>query len=296
MASRPSGSPRVMPPTSAKSRSAWARFGSTLKGMGLLTRELDPDPALRGVVRRATYFEERSAGPMRRVEGPMLGVVLLFSLGPDIEVAGERIGSFAAGLWDRPVTTGHFGEQRGYQLYLDVLGARRLLGVPMSELSNRLVPLEDLLGRQADELTERLAEPGMSTGVTRWRRRRSRVARWTAIRPRLRSPMRSIACAQVGAPCASRRSRPRSAGALGTSRLAFTRTSAWRPRWSPGSRASSTRSPCCAPVGHSPTLPTRAATPISPTSIASSALWSAARRANSDLCKTPRCRRESLMP
>ncbi|MBA2516055.1 MAG: helix-turn-helix transcriptional regulator [Solirubrobacterales bacterium] len=128
--------------------------------MGLLTRELDPDPALRGVVRRATYFEERSAGPMRRVEGPMLGVVLLFSLGPDIEVAGERIGSFAAGLWDRPVTTGHFGEQRGYQLYLDVLGARRLLGVPMSELSNRLVPLEDLLGRQADELTERLAGAG----------------------------------------------------------------------------------------------------------------------------------------
>lgn len=119
---------------------------------------------MRGVVVRATDFEERAAGPARRVEGPMLGVVLLVSLGPDIEVAGERIGSFVAGLWDRPVTTGHFGEQRGYQLYLDLLCARQLLGVPMGELSNRIVPLEDLFGRQAGELTERLAEVGDAAG------------------------------------------------------------------------------------------------------------------------------------
>jgi hypothetical protein len=41
---------------------------------------------------------------------------------------------------------------------LSVLSARRLLGVPMGELVNRLVRMEDLLGCQADELTERLAE------------------------------------------------------------------------------------------------------------------------------------------
>lgn len=124
--------------------------------MGLVIRELDPDPALRGVIIRAADFHERSA-PLRRSEGPLLGVVLLVSLGPDIEVAGQQIGSFAAGLWDRSVTTGHFGEQAGYQLYLDLLGARRLMGVPLAELANRLVRLDDLLGPFAGELAEQLA-------------------------------------------------------------------------------------------------------------------------------------------
>ena len=126
--------------------------------MSLVIRELEPHPALRGVIRRASDFEERAAGPLRRVEAPLLGIVVVVSLGPDIEVAGERTASFAAGLWDRPVTTGHFGEQRGYELYLDPLGARRLLGVPMVELANRLVRLEDLLGPRARELIERLGE------------------------------------------------------------------------------------------------------------------------------------------
>ncbi|MBA3262330.1 MAG: helix-turn-helix transcriptional regulator [Thermoleophilaceae bacterium] len=130
--------------------------------MGLVIRELDPDPALRGVIIRAADFHERAA-PVRRREGPLLGVVVLVSLGPDLEVAGERIGSFAAGLWDRPVVTGHFGEQAGYQLYLDLLGARRLLGVPMAELANRLVRLDDLIGPFAAELTEQLAEAPSAT-------------------------------------------------------------------------------------------------------------------------------------
>ena len=126
--------------------------------MGLIIREFDPDPALRGVILGAADFHERSDAPLRRSEGPLLGVVVIISLGPDMEVAGQRIRSFAAGLWDGPVTAGHFGEQAGYELYLDPLGARRLLGVPIAELANRLVRLEDLFGPFARELTDRLAE------------------------------------------------------------------------------------------------------------------------------------------
>ena len=126
--------------------------------MALVIQEFDPDPALRGVIIRATDFHERADAPVRRTEGPLLGVVLLVSLGPDIEVAGERIGSFVAGLWDRPVTSSHFGEQAGYELYLDLLGARRLLGVPGTELANRLVRLDELLGSFAGELSDQLAE------------------------------------------------------------------------------------------------------------------------------------------
>jgi AraC-like DNA-binding protein len=126
--------------------------------------EFEPHPALRGVVRRAADFRERSA-PVRRLEAPLAGVVMIVSLGPDMEIDGRLSGSFVAGVWDRPTVTGHRGEQAGYQLYLDLLGARRLLGVPLRELANRLVALEDVLGPFATELAERLA--GVPDGAAR---------------------------------------------------------------------------------------------------------------------------------
>lgn len=122
-----------------------------------MIQEFDPAPALRGVVDRAADFQERSA-PLRRLESPLVGVVLIVSLGPDMEIDGRPIGSLVAGVWDRPTVTGHYGEQAGYQLYLDPLGARRLLGVPAGELANRLVTLEDVVGEFAVELAERLAD------------------------------------------------------------------------------------------------------------------------------------------
>jgi AraC-like DNA-binding protein len=131
-----------------------------LPGVGLSVEEFQPAPALRGVVHRVADFHERSA-PLRRLESPLAGVVLIVSLGPDMEIDGRRAGSFVAGVWDRPTVTGHYGEQAGYQLYLDLIASRRLLGVPASELANRLVALEDVLGSFAAELTERLADaPG----------------------------------------------------------------------------------------------------------------------------------------
>ncbi len=125
--------------------------------MGFVIQEFDPVPALGGVVQRVVDFHERSA-PLRRLEGPLVGVVLVVSLGPDMEIDGRTVGSFVAGVWDRPTVTGHYGEQAGYQLSLDVLRTRRLLGVPAGELANRLVALEDVVGEFAGELGERLAD------------------------------------------------------------------------------------------------------------------------------------------
>jgi AraC-like DNA-binding protein len=132
--------------------------------VGLVIAEFEPHPALRGVVRRAADFHERPA-PVRRPEAPLAGVVVIVSLGPDMEIDGRQTGSFVAGVWDRPTVTGHRGEQAGYQLELDLLGARRLLGVPLRELANRLVALEDVLGPLATELAERLA--GAPDGAAR---------------------------------------------------------------------------------------------------------------------------------
>jgi AraC-like DNA-binding protein len=125
--------------------------------VGLVIEEFDPAPPLRGVIDRAADFQERGA-PLRRLESPFAGAVLVVSLGPDMEIDGRPTGSFVAGVWDRPTVTGHHGEQAGYQLYLDLLGARRLLGVPAGVLGNRLVALDDVLGPFAAELTERLAD------------------------------------------------------------------------------------------------------------------------------------------
>jgi AraC-like DNA-binding protein len=113
-------------------------------------------PRLRGHVLGASGFVERGT-PLRRTEVPLAGTVLVLSLGPPILVDGGWTGSFVAGQYLRPVVTGHGGEQAGLQINLSSLGGRALLGVPMNELANRTVALEDVLPGAA-ELTERVAE------------------------------------------------------------------------------------------------------------------------------------------
>ena len=65
--------------------------------VGLRLQEFEPAPALRGVVQRASDFHERGA-PLRRLESPLAGIVLVVSLGPDIEIGGGATGSFVAGV------------------------------------------------------------------------------------------------------------------------------------------------------------------------------------------------------
>jgi AraC-like DNA-binding protein len=128
-----------------------------------------PGPALAGVVMSYTGFAQREAQPVRFRELPCTYVPLILDLGEGWSVADarrpergpERLGSFVAGLTDGPVLVGHGGTARCMQIDLTVLGARRLLGLPMSEIANRSVALEDVLGREAHVLVERMADtPG----------------------------------------------------------------------------------------------------------------------------------------
>jgi AraC-like DNA-binding protein len=94
---------------------------------------------------------------------PGARIVLVVSLGPSLDVDGVTYTSFVAGLHDSPALTEHAGLGHGVQAYLTPLGARRLLGIPAGELTRRVVELEDLIGRRAGELAERLYEaPGWS--------------------------------------------------------------------------------------------------------------------------------------
>jgi len=116
-----------------------------------------PHAALRRHIRTLTGWHERADGPVVRDELPGGRVVLVVSFGPRMDIDGRRFTSFAAGLHDAPAHTEHDGFGHGIQAYLTPLGARRFFGMPMGELTSRVVELEDLMGPCAAELAERLA-------------------------------------------------------------------------------------------------------------------------------------------
>jgi AraC-like DNA-binding protein len=120
--------------------------------------ERPPDPRLAGLVRSYAGFDERNATPIRRREVPGTRIPMIIGFGPPLWVDGERRSSFVAGLHDRPSITEYRGESRGIQVDLSPLGARRFLGVPMHELTTRVVPLADLLGTGVETFIESLAE------------------------------------------------------------------------------------------------------------------------------------------
>jgi AraC-like DNA-binding protein len=65
------------------------------------------------------------------------------------------------GLTQGPTRTEFTERQQGVELRLTPLGAYRLFGLPMSELTDRVVDLDALWGPAASRLAERLAEaPG----------------------------------------------------------------------------------------------------------------------------------------
>jgi AraC-like DNA-binding protein len=122
-----------------------------------------PDARLRPLVRGYSGYVERTDGPLRRKELPSGDVVLIISFGPSLRLldpvdparAGSRT-SFVAGLRETVALTEHDGQQHGVEVNLSPLAAGMLLGVPMGEVANRVVELDDLLGPTAGELAERL--------------------------------------------------------------------------------------------------------------------------------------------
>jgi AraC-like DNA-binding protein len=110
-----------------------------------------------------TGYVERSVLPLRRREVANDSVVVIISFGDPIDVqlssepASDRYTSFVAGLHDGFVLTEHGGRQAGVEIRLTPLGAFRLLGVPPSEFTHRVVDIDALGIRPLGELGERLA-------------------------------------------------------------------------------------------------------------------------------------------
>ncbi|MDQ4081323.1 MAG: helix-turn-helix domain-containing protein [Actinomycetota bacterium] len=124
-----------------------------------------PNPRLQGEVLVLEDYAERVAGPVRQRHLPPVFIPLIFNFGPRYRLLdpldpafSTEYGSFLAGLSESGAVTESPGTARCVQVNLTPLGARRLFGMPMHELAERVVPLVDLLGREAARLEERLAE------------------------------------------------------------------------------------------------------------------------------------------
>jgi AraC-like DNA-binding protein len=122
--------------------------------------------SLRHAVRQLVGYSEKTNGALSRLEVPRPWVVVILEFGPPIRVhdpndearAVRYSGGFVAGIDDRVTLTTHDGYQSGIELNLCPVAARRVLGAPMSELSGRVVALEELLPRHHRGLAGRLAE------------------------------------------------------------------------------------------------------------------------------------------
>ena len=122
-----------------------------------------PHPRLTGHVLDYTGYWERALGAQRRRHVPSGAVTLIVGAEPLRLVDGPGAGryargvrSFVAGLHEGPAISEHDGRQSGVEVRLSPIGARRLLGVPLHELSGTVVAVTDVLGPVADELTDRL--------------------------------------------------------------------------------------------------------------------------------------------
>jgi AraC-like DNA-binding protein len=109
-------------------------------------------------------WEQKHGGTAELREVPFPGVPLILDLGPGWEIespaeAGfRRRESFVAGLHAAPsIVRAAAPAWCCIELRLTPLGARSVLGLPMHELANRAVDLEDLLPG-AGELTGRLRD------------------------------------------------------------------------------------------------------------------------------------------
>ena len=89
---------------------------------------------------------------------PWAGAVAIVCFGVPYRLDGEPFDTFVGGLSDRPIDTEFVGAAGGVQVDLTPLGARRILGLPMDELTNRVAALEDVLGRGARDLVGRLRD------------------------------------------------------------------------------------------------------------------------------------------
>ena len=112
------------------------------------------------VSRYAGYDELATLHTRREVANT--GVSLILAFGDPLGIAYDEseepraLNAFVVGIQTRAALTTFSGRQRGVQVDLTVRGTHNVLGVPPDELADMVVPLESVLGKQGEQLLERL--------------------------------------------------------------------------------------------------------------------------------------------
>ncbi|TNH29364.1 AraC family transcriptional regulator [Micromonospora orduensis] len=125
-----------------------------------------PEARLRPFVDRYIGYRERADVPLVRRETAGVFVVLILGWGAPLDVTDprsaergvRRVDSFVAGTFDGWCTTRTVGVGEGVELLLSPLTARRVLGLPLGELTNRAVGVGQLPDGWLDRLRCRLAD------------------------------------------------------------------------------------------------------------------------------------------
>ncbi|HLR97456.1 MAG TPA: helix-turn-helix domain-containing protein [Jiangellaceae bacterium] len=125
-----------------------------------------PAPPLRPLVHRYVGYHFSGFSPGAHLGLPSRHLTLTISLDEPVRVAempdtGQAPAGFAmmvGGLASRRAVITHDGTQYGVQVELTPRGARTLLGTPAGALGPTVVDLQELLGRSAAMLPERLHE------------------------------------------------------------------------------------------------------------------------------------------
>jgi AraC-like DNA-binding protein len=125
-----------------------------------------PAAALRPHVLDYCGYLETAPGVLRRRELPGPQVVVIFDFGPGLRLLDRHDmrrsvchpNGFVAGLTASPTHTEHNGLSRGIQVNFTPIGARLFFGVPMSELTDKTVALDDVLPATDRQLSLQLQE------------------------------------------------------------------------------------------------------------------------------------------
>jgi AraC-like DNA-binding protein len=124
-----------------------------------------PGLGLGGMVEGYCGYSERSLRPVSRREFALAHVVLVVGFGDPLLVVdasadgvGRWLSSFVAGPGEGVTRTQHTGAQDGVEVRLTPLGAYQLFGVPTGELAERVVGLDEVMGRAGAQLGQRLAD------------------------------------------------------------------------------------------------------------------------------------------
>ena len=133
-----------------------------MSGVHELTTRAGRAAATPLVKRYAGYREHDPGSERREVAGA--GIALVLAFGDPITVrydgsdVGSAFGAFVVGNHLRPALTSSRGHQQGVEVNLTPAGAFALLGGALEALTDVVTPIDAVLGREGEELVERLAD------------------------------------------------------------------------------------------------------------------------------------------